>query len=212
MIPFGGRENSEIDGAADTGDQLMPRLRPEDGKHAMVCRVYRDRVVFERRDFANGLTLGDDWVVPIPGKADSFSERAARSVPPEFAKGAEVSITKGEAANRKGERMEALFVSFPNAFSSSERARAFDFEIQLQEMDVDAAKVRRTKRVYSPGYYKGEAADEKTVTCPFAVSDLPAPNGKLDPSRGRRWRFAVRPCDSFGNKGRAIVTKWHSNP
>lgn len=210
LIPFGGRENSEIDGAADTGDQLMPRLRPEDGKHGMVCRVYRDRVVFERRDFANSLLLGDDWTVPVPGKADSFSARAARSVPPEFAAGAEISIATGSAANRKGERTEAVFVSFPNVLSSGSRARAFDFEIQLQEMDVDAVKVRRTKRVYSAGYYKGEAADEKTVTCPFAVSDLPAPNGKLDPTRGRRWRFAVRPCDCFGNKGKAICTKWHS--
>ena len=33
LIPFGGRENSEIDGAEDTGEQLLPRLRPYDGKH-----------------------------------------------------------------------------------------------------------------------------------------------------------------------------------
>ena len=210
LIPFGGRENSEIDGAADTGEQLMPRLRPQDGKHAMVCRVYRDRVVFERRDFANGLSLGDDWVAPIPAKADPFSARAARSVPPEFEEGAAVDVSKGTATDRRGKCMDALYVSFPNVFASFGRARAFDFEVQLQEMDVDTVKVRRTKRVYSPGYYKGEAADEKTVTCPFAVSDLPFPNGRLDPSRGRRWRFVVRPCDSFGNKGNAICTKWHS--
>jgi hypothetical protein len=90
------------------------------------------------------------------------------------------------------------------------RSRAFDFEVQLEEMDVDAVKVRRTKRVYSSGYYRGEAADEKMVTCPFALSDLPMANGKLDPARGRHYRFAVRPCDSFGNKGKPIFTEWLS--
>jgi len=208
LIPFGGRENSEIDGAVDTGEQLMPRLRPYDGKHGMVCRVYRDRIAFERRDFANGLSLGADWIVPVPAKADSFADRAARSSAPQFASGARVKVTEGRAVNRRGASVETLFVSFPNVFAAEGRARAFDFEVQLEEMDVDAVKVRRTKRVYSAGYYRGEAADEKTVVCPFAVSDLPVPNGRLDPLRGRRYRFSVRPCDSFGNKGSPIFTEW----
>lgn len=211
LIPFGGRENSEIDGAVDTGDQLLPRLRPEDGKHGMVCRVYRDRIAFERRDFANDLPLGEDWVVPIPAKADSFAARAGRSSAPQFASGARIGVVKGKAVSRKGMQTDALFVSFPNVFAAGGRARAFDFEVQLEEMDVDAVKVRRTKRVYSAGFYKGEAADEETVVCPFAVSDLPAVNGKLDPLRGRRYRFSVRPCDSFGNKGKPIFTDWQSS-
>ena len=186
----------------------MPRLRPYDGKHGMVCRVYRDRIAFERRDFANGLSLGADWIVPVPAKADSFADRAARSSAPQFASGARVKVTEGRAVNRRGASVEALFVSFPNVFAAEGRARAFDFEVQLEEMDVDAVKVRRTKRVYSAGYYRGEAADEKTVVCPFAVSDLPVPNGRLDPLRGRRYRFSVRPCDSFGNKGSPIFTEW----
>ena len=211
LIPFGGRENSEIDGAVDTGDQLMPRLRPDDGKHGMVCRVYRSRITFERRDFANDLPLGEDWVVPIPAKADSFAARAGRSSAPQFASSARIGVVKGKAVSRKGVQTDALFVSFPNVFAAGGRARAFDFEVQLEEMDVDAVKVRRTKRVYSAGFYKGEAADEKTVVCPFAVSDLPAVNGKLDPLRGRRYRLSVRPCDSFGNKGKPIFTDWQSS-
>ena len=208
LVPFGGRENSEIDGAEDSGEQLLARLRPEDGKHGMVCRVYPDRVEFERRDFANGLSLGNDWIVPIPAKADSFADRAARSSAPEFVAGARIDLRKIAAKNRKGEMVEALNVEFPNVFASGGRSRAFDFEVQLQEMDVDAIKIRRTKRVYSSGYYRAEAADEKRVSCPFALSDLPMPNGKLDPVRGRRYRFAVRACDSFGNKGNPIATDW----
>jgi hypothetical protein len=210
LIPFGGRENSEIDGAEDSGEQLLPRLRPEDGKHGMVCRVYSDRVEFERRDFANGLSLGKDWIVPVPAKADSFAERAARSSPPEFAAGSAINLARSSVKNRKGKLIEAINVEFPNVFAADGRSRAFDFEVQLEEMDVDAVKVRRTKRVYSSGYYRGEAADEKMVTCPFALSDLPMANGKLDPARGRHYRFAVRPCDSFGNKGKPLFTEWLS--
>lgn len=208
LIPFGGRENSEIDGAEDTGEQLMPRLRPYDGKHGMVCRVYDDRIEFERRDFMNGLSLGPDWVVPLPARAESFEQRSRRMPPPEFPAGAAVSVSRGVARSRKGVETPALFVSFPNVFAAGGRARAFDFEVCLEEMDVDAVKVRRSKRVYSAGYYRAEAADERTVTCPFALADLPPPNGPLDPMRGRRWRFSVRPCDCFGRKGAAISTDW----
>lgn len=208
LIPFGGRENSEIDGAADTGEQLLPRLRPYDGKHGMVCRVYADRLVFERRDFMNGLPLGADWVVPLPARAESFGERSRKSPPPEFPEGASVAVSKGDAKTRRGTDVPALFVSFPNVLPSSGGTRAFDFEVCLEELDVDAVKVRRTKRVYSSGYYRAAAADEKMVVCPFALADLPVPNGPLDPLRGRRWRFVVRPCDCFGKKGAAIATGW----
>ena len=208
LIPFGGRENSEIDGAEDTGDQLLPRLRPYDGKHGMVCRVYGDRVEFERRDFMNGLSLGPDWVVPLPAYAESFGQRSRKVPPPEFQEGASISVSRGVAKSRKGVEVPALFVSFPNVLPSGGGTRAFDFEVCLEELDVDAVKVRRTKRVYSSGYYRAPAADEKTVACPFAIADLPPSNGTLDPLRGRRWRFVVRPCDCFGKKGNPIATDW----
>lgn len=210
LIPFGGRENSEIDGAEDTGEQLLPRLRPYDGKHGLVCRVYDDRITFERRDFMNGLSLGPDWVVPLPARAESFAQRSLKARPPEFPNGASISVSRGVAKSRKGVETPALFVAFPNVFAADGRARAFDFEVCLEELDVDAVKVRRTKRVYSAGYYRAEAADEKTVMCPFALADLPPPNGPLDPLRGRRWRFSVRPCDSFGKKGAVLTTDWQS--
>jgi len=44
----------------------------------------------------------------------------------------------------------------------------------------------------------------------YVPADLPPSNGTLDPLRGRRWRFSVRPCDSFGKKGAAITTDWQS--
>jgi len=174
----------------------------------MVCRVYGDRITFERRDFMNGLSLGPDWVVPLPARAESFAQRSFKALPPEFPNGASISVSRGVAKSRKGVETPVLFVTFPNVLAADGHARAFDFEVCLEELDVDAVKVRRTKRVYSAGYYRAEAADEKTVMCPFALADLPPPNGPLDPLRGRRWRFSVRPCDSFGKKGAAISTDW----
>ena len=211
LIPFGGRENSEIDGAPDTGDQLLPRLRPADGKHAMLVSVFDDRIAFERRDFMYDLPLGDDWVVPLPlGDAPCAAERrAAKARAPQFAAGVKPDVSFGRVKSRTGVESDGLTVSFPNVFAADGGTRAFDFEVALEERETDVVQIRKTKRVYSSGYYRGEAADEKTVRCPFLLSDLPAANGsKLDASRGRAYRFVVRPCDSFGNRGRPVFTEW----
>ena len=206
LIPFGGRENSEIDGLKDSGDQLLPRLRPSDGKHALVCRVETGRVVFERWDAQNGLPLAEDWVVPIPARADSFADRAARAAVPAFAAGAAIRTKTAEVCDRRGNRKRARIAVFPNACSP----RAFDYEVQVEVTEADVCSVRRTKRVYSEGFYRAEKADVPEVSCPFAEEDFPAPNGGKpgEQPSGRRWRFVVRPCDSFGNRGSAIFTAW----
>lgn len=59
--------------------------------------------------------------------------------------------------------------------------------------------ITHTKRVYSNGFYLGEAQDEKPVTCLFGKHELP---------KNRKWRFAVLPCESFGKKGAAIYSEW----
>jgi len=206
LIPFGGRENSHIFGAKDIGTQQMPYLKCADGHHGQVMTVYDDRLVLERRDFENDLPAGPDWIVPLPACASSFEDRAAKSVAPQFPKGAKVSVEQIDGKNRRGEAVKQIAVTFPNVRGLDGGARAFDFEVRVEARDVDREKVWMTKRVYSPHYYWAPERDDETVTCLFALSELPLPNGKLEPARGVVYRFAVSPANSFGKHGSPIYS------
>ena len=207
LIPFGGRENSRIFGVADPQTQQMPFLGCGDGHHGQVMTVYADRIVLERRDFENDLPAGPDWVVPLPAASASFAARGESAAVPQFADGAKVSVAQIDGKNRRGEPVRQVAVTFPNVRGLDGGARAFDYEIRVEAMEVDRKKIWMTKRVYSPHYYWAAERDSETVTCLFAVSELPPPNGKLDPRRGTVYRFAVSPANSFGAHGRAIYSE-----
>lgn len=204
LIPFGGRENSRIFGAKDVGTQQMPYLKCKDGHHGQLMTVYDDRIVLERRDFENDLPAGPDWVVPLPAAGASFAARAKGSPAPQFAPGAKVNVAQIDGHNRSGDAVKQIAVTFPNVRGLDGGARAFDFEVRVEARDVDRRKTWITKRVYSPHYYWAPAKDDETVTCLFAPSELPPPNGKLDPQRGITYRFVVSPANSFGIQGAPI--------
>ena len=204
LIPFGGRENSRIFGAKDRGTQQMPFLDGRDGHHGQVMTVYADRIVLERRDFENDMPAGPDWVVPLPCAAASFAERAAAAPVPQFAAGAKVSVRQINGRDRRGGKVRQVEVSFPNVRGLDGGARAFDYEVRIEAREVDREKIWLTKRVYSPHFYWAPEKDDETVTCLFALSELPPPNGKLAPDRGIEYRFAVSPADSFGRHGHPI--------
>ena len=206
LIPFGGRENSRIFGAKDVGTQQMPHLSCKDGHHGQVMTVYDDRIVLERRDFENDLPAGPDWVVPLPAGASSFEERAKGAAVPEFPADAKVTVEAIDGKNRAGASVRQVAVTFPNVPGTDGGARAFDFEVKVVGRDVDRGKVWTTKRVYSPHYYWAPERDDKTVTCLFAVSELPMPNGKLAVARGVEYRFEVSPANCFGRQGRPILS------
>ena len=207
LIPFGGRENSRIFGVADPQTQQMPFLGCGDGHHGQVMTVYADRIVLERRDFENDLPAGPGWVVPLPAASASFAERGKSAAVPQFADGAKVSVAQIDGKNRRGEPVRQVAVTFPNVRGLDGGARAFDYEVRVEAMEVDRSKTWMTKRVYSPHYYWASEKDAETVTCLFSVAELPAPNGTLDPSRGTVYRFAVSPANSFGGQGKTIYSE-----
>ena len=207
LIPFGGRENSAIFGEKDVGTQQMPALNGRDAQHGQLVTVYDDRLVLERRDFANDLPAGPDWIVPLPAHASSFAERAKTARVPEFPAGAEVTITRQKGKNRANQDMEQVVVTFPNVKGLDGNARAFDFQVTVEAEDVDREKVWMTKRVYSPHYYWAAEKDEETVSCVFSCAELPAPN-RVETARARRFRFAVSPANSFGGHGAPIRSEW----
>lgn len=207
LIPFGGRENSRIFCGSDPGTQQMPPLSCRDGHHGQFMTVYDDRLVLERRDFENDMSAGPDWVVPLPAGASSFEERAKSAPAPQFSAGAEVKVREVDGQNRKGDAVRQVAVTFPNVRGLDGGARAFDFEVRVEARDVDREKTWMTKRVYSPHYYWAPERDDETVTCLFALSELPMPNGKLAPERGVAYRFVVSPANCFGRHGSAIRSK-----
>ena len=81
--------------------QLINRF---DAKQGQIVRVFKDRVVFSRRDFANDLPLGEDWVMPLPAaesKPFAFDVREAKAVSPKFASGAALRFATDKVAGRR---------------------------------------------------------------------------------------------------------------
>ena len=212
----GGRENARTFGVVDPLTSQMPAINRDtynDGQDGMVMEVYDDAIVFRRRDFKYGLSLGDDWVVPWPisrGSA-SIETRAAATPAPAFAKDAKVVTERRMGQTRRGEKVEQLFVRFPNCRTmDGSPSRAYDFEVSLETREFDVVKPLVVKRVYSRGFYRGEEKDLATVECAFGLGELPTAltvkDGSKRPTIG--YRFVVRPINTFGRKGEAIFSGW----
>ena len=180
----------------------MKVLNCGDGKQGMLMTVYDKYITFERREFVYDQAVADNWIIPLPLQAEqmSFKNRAKNAVAPEFDKKDKVSIRHIEnGEDRYGVRLPQIEVSFPSVLKKRTGVRATDYEVRVEQAFLDTITITHTKRVYSNGFYLGEAQDEKDVTCLFGKHELP---------KNRKWRFAVLPCESFGKKGAAIYSEW----
>ena len=210
----GGRENSRTFGQVDPKTKQMFFLWGPDGAPVMVMDVYDDAIVFARYDVVAKAPVGADWVVPWKnGKGAGFSleERAGKTPVPEFAADAKVTVKERRGMNRAKVETDQIVVEFPNVRKTDgAAARAFDFEVTCELRDVDVERTWLVKRVYSPKFYLPESKDAKIANCVFAKDELPKPFAIKDgpPHPTIAWRFSVRPCDSFGRKGRPISTSW----
>jgi len=148
-----------------------------------------------RHDFLNGLALGPDWVIPLPSPDGSLRTevRAKKSLPPQFAEGATISLSERTVVNRAKKSTDAVIVSFPVAHATAQTPRTYDYVVTAWK----DGKVLREKMVFSKGQFWADSLDVKLVECAFAKSDLP------DDWR-TSVRFTVAPRDSFGNRGREI--------
>lgn len=206
VLPIGGRENSWLDGERRNVPSQMNEMPGHFGHQGMIMTVYDSYVTFERREFLYDESLGDDWVVPIPkGKAApwSYAEMAKTAAVPQFAAGAKVVLSRFfMGKDRYDEVTEQIAVSFPSVLKKTTGVRAFDYEVQVEQRYVDFVSVACTKRVYSPHCYMGENHDTEDVKCIFAKKELPPMY---------EYRFVVRPCECYGNKGGAIYSEWQKS-
>ena len=176
-------------------DMLMPPGEVRKSWQGLFGTLYADRFVVERRDFLNNLSLGPDWMIPLPSPDGSFRTevRARKAVAPQFAKNAKISISERTVVNKSKKKTEAVVVSFPVAHATAQTPRTYDYVVTAWKGGV----VLKEKMAFSKGQFWADSLDVKPVECAFAKSDLP------DDWR-TSVRFMVAPRDSFGNRGREI--------
>ena len=201
VLPF-GREN-DYPSPGQRGEdpyKIMHKMRIHSGHQGMILRVYDDRMVFDRRDFADITSLGEDWVVPLPSAEPmpfAYAKRAAASVPPQFPKGAALAVRMTKGKNRGGKKVKAvkqpvLEITIPPA-NGKKGARALDFALRITGENGKADD----RYVFAESFYRSEsggAANVPTV-CSLAANRLKA-SGKL--------RIEVSPRNSFGKAGAPI--------
>ena len=178
-------------------DGTNERVPTSDGRQGMLVEVGDDAIVIRRREFMWGESLGDDWVVPIPARADGpfdFKRRASKRKAPAFAQGAcaEARIVDG----KDGEKL--VEVSYPAAHAV-DKCRVFEYEISAIVVDDGIELVAAARRMMAPDFFLPESKCGKAGTCRFRLADLP-PKAHI--------RFEVRPIECFGMKGEPIKAEW----
>lgn len=187
------RENIDGNGHGfrnENRKHMMDNLETGDSRHGMLVSVYGNNLVIERRDFASGTSLGDDWVISVPCREDmSFAARAAKRSAPQFAEDAKLSL-KSDG--------KLITLSFPRA-KTVKKCRVFEYEVTatLLEDEVDLVQVQR--RVFDPLFYKAEGASDVFASCVLSLAELPIKGNTV---------FSVRPIDCFGLKGKALTASF----
>jgi len=183
-------ENIDGNGHGFRGENrkhLMKELETGNGRHGMVVSVLGDKLVIERRNFADGTSLGCDWVVPVPANGGyTYDGRAAKRSAPAFAADAKATVEVKDGL---------ATVSFPAA-KSVDGCRVFSYEVTatLTEDDIDLVQAQR--RVMAPDFHLAETPEGRPGSCVFSLAELKA--------RGR-YVISIRPIECFGKKGAPIT-------
>ena len=176
-------------------EKQMGSLDGERGHAGMVMSVKDDLIAIERRDFGCDLPLGPDLVFSVDPRVRAQNVdavRKTRSVAPEFAPGAKVTVAERTGKDRRGRETAQVAVTFPTVRASGFRPRAYEYFVRAEKAD---GTLVREKRVYSPGINLPEAKDAPETVCVFAKAELAA-EGEI--------RFVVRPANGWGVAGRPI--------
>lgn len=188
--------------------KLMPNEMPRtDIRVGQLVSVYDDRIVFAKREFVSGLSLGDDWIVELPAREKTFAARAAKVKPAEFPTGSALAVRRTVAKTRgmalwngieeKKEDVAALVLEFPAATVGGIVA---EYEISAG----NAAGARYETRICAVGglYPRTHGNFGKAVTAMIRTDALPSCAEKI----------VVTPLDSFGNRGSSISAAIPSAP
>ena len=165
--------------------------------------VYDDKVVIRRREFAEGGSLGPDWVMSLGEcklesakckvgetgkKCHPFSKESLKKVigEPQFRAGAKLEVTSKDSASLR------LCVKIPLA-DGNPASRVYAYEVEVRG---GARSV--TKATYAAGCNMGigHETDGGVTTLLIASDELPP---------GDELAVAVRPLSSLGTSGAPLV-------
>jgi len=163
--------------------------------------VYDDRIVFERREFTTGKSLGSDWVVPLSAERPyAYAARAAKQPKPAFPKDAVVTLGEEfDGENRGKKKRRQIKVTFPAALPSSDTVgRTHGYEVQVLQTQGDFVDLPLlTKRVFGGGYGYAEEDAASTVELVLNAGELP---------HECALEFTATALDSFGNRSAKITS------
>ena len=170
-------------------------------RQGQLVTVYDDRIVFERREFTTGKTIGADWVVPLSSERPyAYATRAAKMPKPAFPKDAAVTLGEEyDGQNRGKQTRRQVKVSFPAALPSSDAVgRTHAYEVQVLQTQGDFVDLPLlTKRVYGNGY--GFAEEDAAPTVELVLNAAELPHECL-------LEFTATALDSFGNRSAKITS------
>ncbi len=202
-LDYSLRENMEENvmsgygGAKSVRPHGLPTLNTHDSRHGMLVSVFDDHVAIERRDFTSGLSLGDDWVFPLPtaeSKPFAYAEHSARRVAPEFAPGAKVRVSTDREDAENGRWIDISF----SAAKSVDRCRVFEYEVSLVLVEDGVDLVQIQRRMMANDYHLPEAKAGKGGRMSFFMRELPLKG---------HYVASIRPIECFGKKGEAIESE-----
>ena len=191
-------------------------------RQGFVVRVYDDMMVIERREFAQGGSLGADWVMPFDKNPHPFSKHELKKAigTPQFREGAKLivkccqceNVAKSNVANGQlgigtgngnNSTMATITLSIPLADGNPD-SRVYAYEVVVNGQDAHSPNALY-KAVYSAGCNMGIGHETNggvtVLEIPLAEinSQLTTRNSKLE--------ISVRPLTSLGTAGSAISAK-----
>ncbi len=165
------------------------------GRQGYVVRVYDDMLVFSRREFGAGGSLGEDWVMPFGVVSPHpFSKVGLKKAAgePQFPNGAKLSV---KLEKRVGE----LHISIPLA-NGNQKCRVYAYEVEIRPADSALATPSPSvkKAVYAAGVNlgMGHEPNKGVTTLEIGRSELP---------KGGKFVVSVTPLTSVGTRGRPIT-------
>ena len=201
-MPYDSRDLASFENSSARGRhagtynplKTMSEYDPFMNRQGMVVSVYDDRMVVERRDFANDVPLGDDWVMPLDGsKPYGFETRAKRAKAPEFPADARLLVRCVKAKTRGGKGVpktekDAVEIVIPPVAGMS-GSRCFEFVVTAFGKDGKTAEFH----VLAEGFdrHPGHARTKRPTHFTVALDRLPAGTD----------RFVVAPLDCWWNRG-----------
>ena len=182
--------------------KTMATINRMEGKQGQFVRVYSDRIVFSRRDFANDVALTDDQVMPLPAaesKPFAFESRRASAKAPRFADGAALTFAKVAAKCRgakKGAKTKpCVEIAIPPA-NAEPTARCVRYQIAAK--GADGAKAEFALLHDGFRFSKTDKRANAAAKCRIALDRLPA--GDV--------AFEVRACSCWDKASKPLVGKF----